>query len=243
MLNFEGNLALKKENLYEQIADNIETKILSDPSMVGQRMPSEQTVADTFNVSRNVVRESFKVLKERGFIEIRNGAHAYIKNPGTDVIKSTVSRFIKLEQSDISDIFEVRYALEINAAKLAATRGDEETLKNCREDIELMEKNKDCSSVWAAYDYKFHSDIVKSTGNNFFFAIYDSVSTQLEDMFEKAWGNKKAMEDGLMYHRNILSAIEQRDADRAVELVVAHLDESKRQMQEYFFKKDGENNG
>ena len=55
---------LKHTNLYEVIADRIEDIIINDPSMVGERLPSEQSVADEFGVSRNVVREAFKVLKE-----------------------------------------------------------------------------------------------------------------------------------------------------------------------------------
>ncbi len=54
------NYSVQRVNLYESIADNLEQMILNDSSQIGQRLPSEQTLAENFGVSRNVVRESLK---------------------------------------------------------------------------------------------------------------------------------------------------------------------------------------
>ena len=54
------NYSVQRVNLYESIADNLEQMILNDSSQIGQRLPSEQTLAENFGVSRNVVRENFK---------------------------------------------------------------------------------------------------------------------------------------------------------------------------------------
>ena len=82
-----------KTNLYEQIADYLEDMILNNKTMQEEKkLPSEQALAVTFGVSRNVVREALKLLKERGLIELRNGTGAYITKPEASNISDVVSR-------------------------------------------------------------------------------------------------------------------------------------------------------
>ena len=59
-------IAVKKENLYEVIADRIEGMILDNRLHPGDKLPSEPELAESFGVSRNVMREAMKALKEAG---------------------------------------------------------------------------------------------------------------------------------------------------------------------------------
>ena len=238
-MNLSENAVIKKEQLYEQIADSIEKSILSRPEIVGTMLPSEQNIANQFNVSRNVIRESFKILKERGFIDIRNGSRSYIRKPGAKNVKVVMNRFIKTEQTDISDVFEVRYALELSAVRLAAEKS-EKNLEKCERAIALMQKNINNRALWAKYDYEFHMSIVENTGNSLFLALYDSVSVQLKELFEAAWGNCEVMKTGMRFHKEILQAIRKGDGDGAVKLMQSHLDDSKVQMENYLLNKGDE---
>jgi len=91
------NYSVQRVNLYESIADNLEQMILNDSSQIGHRLPSEQTLAENFGVSRNVVRESLKILKERHLVSLRTGEGAYIEKPDNRSLTELLNRIILLD--------------------------------------------------------------------------------------------------------------------------------------------------
>src|SRR5215467_12933360 len=91
---------LKQPRLPEVVAGKIEEAIINGTFSVGSQLPSEQQLADQFGVSRNVVREAFKFLKERGLIEILNGSGAYIRQPSGSATSNALDRYLRLIGAD-----------------------------------------------------------------------------------------------------------------------------------------------
>lgn len=61
-----------------QIAEQLEEKIRSGEIQPGEKLPSETELANELNVSRDVVRRAYAILKGNGFIETikkRDGCH------------------------------------------------------------------------------------------------------------------------------------------------------------------------
>lgn len=226
---FETN-GLKHTNLYEIIADRIEEIIVNDPSLVGERLPSEQSVADEFGVSRNVVREAFKVLKERGLVDVRCGDGAYASKPQPEMVTALLDRLVLTESAKLTEIFEIRHALEVMAARLAARRADDTQLAEIARCIEDMKNNRDDRSVWADSDLNYHTTLIDATGNNIFRALYASVNKSVRRVFELAWGNKIAMDEGIADHTDILAAIRARDEEGAAQLMEQHLAHSEKNL-------------
>ena len=55
--------------LYANIVDDLEAKIKKGDLIDGTKLPSERLMAEKYNVSRNVVREAFKVMAERVWLK------------------------------------------------------------------------------------------------------------------------------------------------------------------------------
>ena len=68
-----GDFVVQRTNLYEQIAEQLERAIVRPGVQVAKKLPSEQELARQFAVSRTVVREALKLLRERGLITQTNG--------------------------------------------------------------------------------------------------------------------------------------------------------------------------
>ena len=118
----DKNFTIVRAKLSEQIADRLEDMILNEELEDSEKLPSEQTLAENFNVSKNVVRESLNTLKERGLVETRNGAGNYVTKPKADNLSDVISRMIVLDNIDYRQIYDTRIVLETSACRRAARR-------------------------------------------------------------------------------------------------------------------------
>ncbi|MBS0527064.1 MAG: GntR family transcriptional regulator [Proteobacteria bacterium] len=94
--------------LPQQIADHLGHRIMTGELVPGSRLKEKES-AELYEVSRGPVREAFRLLERRGFVEIvpRHGARVRVFDP-----------------ADLANIFSVRAVLFGLAARQAAERGD-----------------------------------------------------------------------------------------------------------------------
>ena len=109
---------VKKKNLYETVADRMEDMILSNSLRQGERLPSEQELALKFGISRNVMRESLKLLKERQLIVQKNGEGTFIAKPESGSVTEILNRMLRLDDIGYMDVYEMRKLLEPYALSL-----------------------------------------------------------------------------------------------------------------------------
>jgi GntR family transcriptional repressor for pyruvate dehydrogenase complex len=87
----------------------------------GDRLPTEKQLVERFSVSRAVVREAIARLKTDGFVESRQGAGAFVAaRPGLANFRMDEPGL--LPGADLAHVFELRSAIEVGMAELAAQR-------------------------------------------------------------------------------------------------------------------------
>jgi DNA-binding GntR family transcriptional regulator len=64
--------------VYEQIANVIAAQIESGELLPGARVPSESTLTQRFEVSRDTARRAVELLRQRGLVETRSGKGSYV---------------------------------------------------------------------------------------------------------------------------------------------------------------------
>lgn len=103
---------IKQKSLAEHIVEDLEQKIIDGSLKPGQRL-IEQTLCDTFGVSRAPVREAFQILENRGFV---------VRAPrkGVSVAKAT--------RQEAENIYRIRASLEGLATALAIEKRTAELL-------------------------------------------------------------------------------------------------------------------
>lgn len=214
---------IKRTNLYEMIADQIEEKLMDDTSLIGERLPSEQSVADSFHVSRNIVREAFKILRERGLIDVRNGEGVFIAKPEPQMLSKIIKRIVLMDGADFKDLYELRYALETTACKLAIRRISQEQIQTLQKILNEMEQNIENQEAWAKYDLDFHKLIVKASNNELLYSFYKPILSSLREIFSTAWEFPGAKEKGRESHKRIMEAFLSRDESQAIKYLEEHL--------------------
>ena len=67
--------------LWRQVADGIERGIADGHFAMGDRLPSETEIAETYRVNRHTVRRALAVLGERGLVRAERGSGTYVEAP------------------------------------------------------------------------------------------------------------------------------------------------------------------
>jgi DNA-binding FadR family transcriptional regulator len=209
--------------LYEQIAQKLAKAIASGEYELGQRLPSERELAQSFGVSRPTVREAIIALELDELVEVRLGSGVYVKNrqppSGTEAAKD-IGPF---------ELLEARHAIEGEAAALAALRIDDAQIDELSKLIaEMRDDNRQNEIIMSEIaDRRFHELIAASTQNSGIIAavqmLWDararSPQSHLMDDKSRARGLKPPVDE----HSAILRALKRRDPDAARAAMHKHI--------------------
>ena len=216
------NYTLTKTNLYEQIAGRLEQAIIRSGEKL-QKLPSEQELSKNFNVSRTVIREALKVLKERGLIDSRNGGGSFIVSPKTETISGALDRIIQIKNINNDDLHNMRLILETEGARLAALNPLTDEIEELEDILQKMEDVSLPLEKRIRLDAEFHVTMVRA-GKNELLGIFTEVMTLLlNDYMVKGVFGPSGIRKTLVQHRKILEAIRRGDPNSAEKALRAHL--------------------
>ncbi|RKJ48808.1 FadR family transcriptional regulator [bacterium 1XD42-54] len=221
----EQRFKIVRAKLSEQIADRLEDSILNEEFVDSEKLPSEQFLAEEFQVSKNVIRESLNLLKERGLLETRNGSGNFVTRPKADNLSDVIGRMIVLDNIDYGQIYDTRMILEVSACKRAAQRITQEELDALGHLLEKLEDRGLLVSQRREMDLNFHILIAKASGNHLLVIFIEAMKNIIEGaMFlkrdMKRW---ESVEESVGFHRRILSALAAHDAPAAEQAMSEHL--------------------
>ncbi|MFW3614849.1 FadR/GntR family transcriptional regulator [Billgrantia antri] len=231
MAEFNVQKVAKRGSLPDHVADTLEALILEGKISVGEKLPTEARLCDSFGVSRTVIREAVTHLKSLGLVETRRGV-------GTTVLRSTAIEARPAERispttiDDILHVLELRLSLEPAAAELAALRHDVEDRRNLEARHAAFIKAHAEKSQARVEDYEFHYAIFQAAKNPFFLQLYSQLSQSMipRAKLSAVDINRAAAERYIgrvkEEHGYILEAILSRDEAAARETMYQHLHRS-----------------
>ncbi len=217
------NFTLNKATLDETIADKLEEIILRDSAQVEQKLPSEQSLAISFGVSRTVIREALKLLKARGLITSQNGVGSSIRKPDPSSVTDAIKRIIHLENINSMCIFEARAALETMAARLAAEKATPADCDVLEEINQKMEACKEDIEKRVQADIQFHQKFAEIAGNPLISLFIESLSPMLAPLLTQNMHIPHSNEDGIIYHKHIIAALRTGDVAKVEDAVRSHI--------------------
>lgn len=109
--------SLRPSPLVEQATAHLREQIAEGHWPVGTRLPGETTLAASLGVGRSTVREAVRALAGAGLLRTRQGAGVFVI--ATQPVEDWSE---KLSRAAVTDVYEVRAMLEVQAAALAAER-------------------------------------------------------------------------------------------------------------------------
>lgn len=205
--------------LYERIARDLAAKIAGGEYPIGDRLPAERNLANTYSVSRPTIREAIIALELDGLVDVRIGSGVYVA--------ATTPTGGQAGTWDVGpfELLEARRAIEGESCALAATQIDEAQLAELRALIEEM-RSPDISKSEDA-DRRFHLGIAAATGNSAMVAAVEMLWDARERSRQYRLLTDKAHEAGIFppfaEHQQILDALVRHDPDEARAAMRNHL--------------------
>ena len=220
--------AEQMKNVYEGIRGHIQELIRGGELRVGDKLPPERKLAETFKVSRNSVREALRALAEKDIVRSRRGDGTYICAPGESAAAHSLRQTVQAQRQRIEEIFEFRRLLEPQIAFLAAqnmSRKEMDQLKILVVDQErrIMAGNDD-----ADLDAAFHLLLAGATGNRVIHEVVKTLSHILGETRSEALQSEERRRASVRTHILIIDALERGDAEGAREAMHRHLTEVER---------------
>ena len=210
--------------LYESVIDQIMDLVKRNELKPGDKLPPERELAEKLSISRNSLREAFRVLESRGLIKSKPGEGRFIREIRNNSHNNTENIILSLEKSSILELLEAREIFEVKIAKIAAQRA-------IPEDIELIERalNKMNEEEGLKDDKKtesdteFHLAIAGASHNFVFVNIIKLHLDLLKETRGKTWQMPGRREKQYQEHRAILQAIKKHNSKKAGEAMLKHL--------------------
>ncbi|OZM78783.1 FadR/GntR family transcriptional regulator [Pseudonocardia sp. MH-G8] len=206
-------------------------RIVSGALPAGSALPTEPTLCETFSVSRTVVRESVKMLQEKGLVLVRQGSGTVITAPDSWNLldQQVLAAAIEGDRDSgiLDDLVVTRRLLEADMAFVAARTIDDEGLTRLRGLVDLMDT---LVTDWAGYmprDKEFHDVIMNASGNRIARGVVRSLEFQAADTARYIGSPDAAgCTASNRGHREIYERIVARDGAGAAEAMARHISEA-----------------
>jgi DNA-binding FadR family transcriptional regulator len=158
----------------DDVFDQLREAIMSGRYRPGDRLPSQRALAADLGVNMASVREALGRLEQLRLLEVRHGSATRV----LDWRRSGGLESLALEHGAgeplLDDLFEARRLLLVEAARLAASRRNEQQAGALRELARAVAGATDSETALLA-DWSFMSALVEAAGNLVFRLIMNSV--------------------------------------------------------------------
>lgn len=217
--------AVRPSPLVEQAAERLREQITEGHWPVGTKLPGETTLAKELGVGRSTVREALRALAGAGLVHPRQGAGVFVvaAEPAEDWPT-------RLRRAAVSDVYEVRMAVEVQAARLAAHRRtpeDVQALEAALEGRRAASAGDDAAFVDA--DIAFHAAVVATAHNPVLTDLFSEFIPVMRDglielltLTGLRTDDPNTADDA---HAALVRAVAEGDAEGAVEVVRKELED------------------
>jgi DNA-binding FadR family transcriptional regulator len=216
-------------NLTGALVHRLAEEIRSGRLAPGARLPTEQDLMREAGVSRTVVREAVAALRAEGLVFTRQGVGAFVtEHPGEGIFRLTPPEAEGLQH--VLQVLELRLAMEVEAAGLAAARRSAPALDAIREAEAAFDAAMAGGGDAAEPDFALHRAIVIATGNPYLLRFLEvlgrhAIPRRALGLVERSAAERRAyLEQVRREHRQVAEAIAAQDTAAARDAMRVHLE-------------------
>ena len=232
MATLEISSPIERTRLSETIYGHLLDEIMAGRFSAGDRLPTENQLAQRFSVSRPVVREALQRLQTDGVVIARQGSGTYVQRSPSQRVAELTSQ---VSLHEVLQVMELRMALEELSARLAARNRTEEQIRAIEQARRALGEVFGQETASKEADYAFHRAIAVASGNRLLVDALDQLSERVKSGMNVTLSlTREASEQRrarvLDEHDRIVHAIRVGDAESAAIAMRYHLDQARNRL-------------
>ncbi|AXT58881.1 FadR family transcriptional regulator [Aquimarina sp. AD10] len=189
----------------------------------GDKLPSERSLSEKFEVSRSNIREAIQKLEFYGLLNTIPQSGTFLANIGVIAMNGMIEDILRLDEPDFKSLVETRILLELKTARLAALRRTDDDLQLLKQALDAYTLKVESGEDAVQEDLLFHLAIAKASHNTSMNAFMLHITPEIITNFETYHvcdGNQAFL--GIQEHRDIFDAIKNKDPKLAKEKMKKH---------------------
>ena len=175
----------------------------------GEVRLDERQLASDLGISRTPVREAMAQLEREGFVRA-------VPRRGIYVVRKT--------KAEVIELITAWAALESMAARLITQHASDAEIATLRAMFTTFENGQLHAKLdeYSEVNIQFHQAIIRMSHNNVLIDLAENLFTHMRMVRRKTIGQDDRVDRSIRDHMNIIQALENRDTERAEDLVRQH---------------------
>jgi len=215
-----------RESIVKMAIDFIRTNIVEDRIKPNEKISMRQISSD-LNISTTPIREAVRKLESEGLIILIPRIGFKVK---------------QYNREKIEEIYTVRKILELYAIKLACkkiTKKEIIKIKNINNKLsEILSEDKKNILEVKKLNEAFHFTIYQASKNHTICEIIQNLWYRISGLFFQIFANPEQGKTTFKEHQDIIQALEEKNIEKAVQLLDKHLNLNKEILLSYIALND-----
>jgi len=200
-------LSLAPRALYEEVAELLRQRIFKRELEPGSWI-DELKLAEEYGISRTPLREALKVLAAEGLVTMKVRRGAYVT---------------EVSDQDLKDVFHLLALLESDAAGVVALRASDAELQDLQAIHTELEAATGDRDQFFAVNERFHMRLLELARNRWRDQMVADLRKVMKLNRAQSLLKSGRITESLQEHRDIMAALQARDAAKATRAMKRHL--------------------
>jgi GntR family transcriptional repressor for pyruvate dehydrogenase complex len=221
--SFSGVEPVKRTGLTEILVSRILGLVTAGNLKAGDQLPSERSLAESFQVSRPTVREAVRALAVLGVLEIRHGGGIVVSQLSAADLLKPLTFFLTLQNTEVDKLYEARELIESDIAARAAVKASAADVALLERLIAEQEAATETPVQYRAVDTTFHRHLAELADNEFLARTAESLNILGLEFRKVASETPSVISRSIQDHKAIVKALRENDAEAARAAMAAHM--------------------
>ena len=211
---------VRSQTAFEETVDRLGTAIRLGLIAPGTRLPAERELCTRLGIARSTLRQALTALGQSGHVHaIRGrGGGTFVSDPLPPAEPPSPELI-----AGWREVCDMRLAVEVGAAVLAAERATPEQIRSLEEVAVLLDSLLEDFPAYRQADVRLHVGLAEATGSPRVVAAVTEVQGEMTGLIALIAHPPEVLASSNAQHRRLLAAVRAGDGARAARVMSEHL--------------------